>query len=60
MKMRETQQPKRLEWWLIDLTKVKREEKKTRAKSMKSINLIDYVGVGLQWAVIYTYIGSMT
>jgi hypothetical protein len=59
-KMCEPQQPKRLEWWLIDLINVKREEKKTRAKSMKSITSIDCVGVSLQSAMTYTYIGNRT
>jgi hypothetical protein len=38
----------------------KKRKLKTRAKSMKNINLIDFVGVGLQLAMTYTYIGSRT
>jgi hypothetical protein len=38
----------------------KNEKKKIRAKSMKGVNLINYVGVRLQSGRIYTYIGSRT
>jgi hypothetical protein len=34
--------------------------KKTRAKRVKSINLIDCVGVRLQSVMTYTYIGNRT
>jgi hypothetical protein len=57
------QDPRELkELWerLRDLNEVKQEEKKSRAKNVKGINLIDCVGVRLQSDVTYTYIGSMT
>jgi hypothetical protein len=38
----------------------KKRKLETRAKSMKNINSIDCVGVRLQSAVTYTYIGSRT
>jgi hypothetical protein len=38
----------------------KQEEKKIRAKSMKSINSTDCVGVRLQSIMTYTYIGCRT
>jgi hypothetical protein len=40
--------------------KMRKKKKKTRAKSVKYINLIDYVGIRLQSAMTYTYIGSRT
>jgi hypothetical protein len=39
---------------------VKQEEKKTKAKGVKSIKLIDCVDVILQSVMIYTYIGNST
>jgi hypothetical protein len=56
--MREPHEPKRLEWWLIDLNEVKSRRKENLSKSIKSTHSIDCVDVTLQSPVTYTYIGS--
>jgi hypothetical protein len=60
MEKLEPQQLKELWQRVVDLIKVKWEEKKTRATSVKNINSIDCVGVSLQSVVTYAYIGSKT
>jgi hypothetical protein len=55
----EPQQFWRLKRRLIDLIDKKRKLE-NQGKSMKTKDSIEYVGVGLQLTVTYTYIGSRT
>jgi hypothetical protein len=56
----EPQQLWRLWRQIVDLIEENEKNRKNKDKNMKNISSVNYVGVGLQSAMTYTYIGSMT